>query len=60
MSEPSYQPSSQGPRPTYTIALHDVRTGPPPEGQLGEGVFLQTDRGTIHAIRLRPRRDGTA
>ena len=50
MSEPSDHPSSQGPRPTYTIALHDVRTGPPHEGQLGEGVWLQTDRGTIHAI----------
>jgi hypothetical protein len=50
MSEPSYHPSSQGPMPTYTIAVHDVRTGPPHEGQLGEGVWLQTDRGTIHAI----------
>jgi pimeloyl-ACP methyl ester carboxylesterase len=51
MSEPSYHPSSQGPMPTSTIAVHDVRTGPPHEGQLGEGVWLQTDRGTIHAIR---------
>jgi alpha/beta superfamily hydrolase len=50
MSEPSYHPSSQGPMPTSTIALHDVRTGLPHEGQLGEGVWLQTDRGTIHAI----------
>jgi hypothetical protein len=36
--------------PTSTIALHDVRTGLPHEGQLGEGVWLQTDRGTIHTI----------
>jgi hypothetical protein len=51
MSEPSDHPSSQGPRPPSTIALQDARTGPPHEGQLGEGVWLQTDRGTIHAIR---------
>jgi uncharacterized protein len=51
MSEPSDHPSRQEPRPPFTIALHDVRTGPPHEGQLGEGVWLQTDRGTIHAIR---------
>src|SRR5262245_53918832 len=57
MSEPSYHPSIQGPRPTYTIALHAVRTGPSPEGQLGEGVWLQTDRGTIHAI-LHPSPEG--
>ena len=50
MSEPSYHPSSQGPMPTSMIALHDVRTGLPHEGQLGKGVLLQTDRGTIHAI----------
>src|SRR5262245_58702720 len=51
MSEPSYEPSSQGPMPSSPITLQDVRTGPPHEGQLGEGVWLQTDRGTIHAIR---------
>ena len=38
MSEPSYHPSAKDPMPTSTIALHDVRTGLPHEGQLGEGV----------------------
>lgn len=50
MAEPSPHLAPQRPRPTYTIALHDVRTGPPHEGELGEGVLLQTDRGDIQAI----------
>lgn len=51
MSAPADYPSYQAARPPATITLHDVRTGPPHEGSLGEGVWLQTDRGTIHAIR---------
>ncbi len=43
MSEPSH-------RPPLSITLHDVRTGPPHEGELGEGVMLLTDRGNIPAI----------
>lgn len=40
---------SESSRP-WTIALHNARTGPPPEGDLGEGVLLQTDRGDIPGI----------
>jgi alpha/beta superfamily hydrolase len=48
--EPSHhQPSQEHPH-TFAISIHDVRTGPPPEGQLGEGVLLRTDRGDIQAI----------
>ena len=43
MSEPSH-------RPPLSITLHDVRTGPPHEGERGEGVMLLTDRGNIPAI----------
>ena len=43
MSEPSY-------RPPLSITLHDVRTGPPHEGERGEGVMLLTDRGNTPAI----------
>ena len=43
MSEPSH-------RPPLSITLHDVRMGPPHEGELGEGVMLLTDRGNIPAI----------
>ena len=43
MSEPSY-------RPPLSITLHDVRTGPPREGERGEGVMLRTDRGNTPAI----------
>ena len=43
MSEPSY-------RPPFSITLHDVRTGPPHEGERGEGVMLLTDRGNTPAI----------
>ena len=35
MSEPSH-------RPPLSITLHDVRTGPPHEGERGEGVMLLT------------------
>ena len=38
MSEPSH-------RPPLSITLHDVRTGPPHEGERGEGVMLLTDLG---------------
>lgn len=43
MSEPSH-------RPPLSITLHDVRTGPPHEGERGEGVMLLTDRGNTPAI----------
>jgi pimeloyl-ACP methyl ester carboxylesterase len=34
----------------FSIGIHDVRTGPPHEGELGEGLLLRTDRGDIQAI----------
>jgi len=43
MSEPSH-------RPPLSITLHDVRTGPPHEGERGEGVMRLTDRGNTPAI----------
>ena len=43
MSEPSHGPP-------LLITRHDVRMGPPHEGELVEGVMLLTDRGTIPAI----------
>ena len=50
MPEPSYhQPRQEHPRAS-AISLHDVCTGPPYEGELGEGVLLRTDRGDIQAI----------
>ena len=50
MPEPSHhQPCQEHPR-AFAISLHDVRTGPPYEGELGEGVLLRTDRGDIQAI----------
>ena len=60
MSEPSYHPSSQGPMPTSTIALHDVRTGLPMRGQLGEGCYCRRTgaRFTRFCIRLRRRDTG--
>ena len=49
MSEPSHQPSQEHPH-AFAIGIHDVLTGPPHEGELGEGVLLRTDRGDIQAI----------
>jgi alpha-beta hydrolase superfamily lysophospholipase len=43
MSEPSH-------RPPLSITLHDVRTGPPHEGERGEGMMLLTDRGNTPAL----------
>jgi alpha-beta hydrolase superfamily lysophospholipase len=43
MSEPSH-------RPPLSITLHDVRTGPPHEGERGEDVMRLTDRGNTPAI----------
>ena len=48
--EPSHHQSSQEHPHAFTIGIHDVRIGPPYEGELGEGVLLQTDRGDIQAI----------
>ena len=51
MPEPSYhQPRQDHPR-AFSIGIHDVCTGPPHEGERGEGVMLLTDRGDIQAIR---------
>ena len=50
MSEPSHQQPSQGPLPAFSIGIHDVRTGPPHVGELGEGLLLRTDRGDIQSI----------
>ena len=48
--EPSHhQPRQEHPR-AFAIRLHNVRTGPPSEGELGEGVLLRTDRGDIQSI----------
>jgi alpha-beta hydrolase superfamily lysophospholipase len=50
VSEPSHhQPSQEHPH-AFAIGIHDVLTGPPHEGELGEGLLLQTDRGDIQAI----------
>ena len=50
MLEPSHhQPSPAHPY-AFAIGIHDVLTGPPHEGQLGEGLLLRTDRGDIQAI----------
>ena len=50
MPEPSHhQPSQEHPH-AFAIGIHDVHTGPPHEGELGEGVLLRTDRGDIQAI----------
>ena len=48
--EPSHdQPRQEHPH-AFAIRIHDVRTGPPSEGELGEGVLLRTDRVDIQAI----------
>jgi hypothetical protein len=48
--EPSHHQPSQDHPQAFAIGIHDVRTGPPHEGELGEGVLLRTDRGDIQAI----------
>src|SRR5215471_10300831 len=48
--EPSHHQPRQEHPPAFAIRIHDVRTGPPSEGELGEGVLLRTDRGDIPAI----------
>jgi alpha-beta hydrolase superfamily lysophospholipase len=49
VSEASHQPSQEHPY-AFAIGIHDVLTGPPYEGELGEGMLLRTDRGDIQAI----------
>jgi len=50
VSEPwLHQPRQASPH-AFAIGIHDVRTGPPYEGELGEGVLLSTDRGDIQTI----------
>lgn len=53
MPEPSYHQPSQEHTNTFSIGIHDVLTGPPHEGELGEGLLLRTDRGDIQAIMHR-------
>jgi hypothetical protein len=48
--EPSHYQLRQEHPHAFAIRLHDVRTGSPSEGELGEGVLLRTDRGDIQAI----------
>lgn len=50
MPEPSHQEPNQEQARAFSIGIHDVRTGPPHEGDVGEGVLLCTDRGDIQAI----------
>jgi pimeloyl-ACP methyl ester carboxylesterase len=50
MPEPSPHQPRQAHTPTFAIALHDVRTGPSYDGELGEGLVLCTDRGDIQAL----------
>jgi len=44
-----HQPPQEHPH-AFAIGIHDVLTGSPHEGQLGEGLLLRTDRGDIQAI----------
>lgn len=50
MPEYSKQQPGQEHTPTFSIGIHDVLTGPPHDGERGEGVLLRTDRGDIQAI----------
>lgn len=50
MPEPANHQPRQEHRAAFSIALHDVCTGPLYDGELGEGVLLRTDRGDIQAI----------
>jgi pimeloyl-ACP methyl ester carboxylesterase len=48
--KPSHRQLSQEYPHAFAISIHDVRIGPPHEGELGEGRLLRTDRGDILAI----------
>ena len=50
MPEPSHRQPRQEHSPAFAIRIHDVRTGPPSEGELGEGMLLRTDRGDLQAL----------
>ena len=50
MPEPSHRQLSQEHPHAFAIGIHDVLTGPPHAGELGEGLLLRTDRGDIQAI----------
>lgn len=50
MPEPAHHQPRQDHPHASAIRIHDVRTGPPSEGELGEGVLLRTDRGDIQAL----------
>ena len=43
MPEPSHDQPRQAHPHAFAIRIHDVRTGPPYEGELGESVLLRTD-----------------
>ena len=58
VSEPSHQPSQEHPH-AFAIGIHDVLTGPPHEGELGEGVLLRTDGATSRAILHQAPEDST-
>src|SRR5262245_2609989 len=48
--EPLHRQLSQEHPQAFAIGIHDVLTGPPYEGELGEGLLFRTDRGDIQAI----------
>src|SRR5215510_13946618 len=48
--EPLHRKLSQEHPRAFAISIHDVRIGPPHEGELGEGMLLRTDRGDLQAI----------
>ena len=59
MPEPSHhQPSQEHPH-AFAIGIHDVLTGPPHEGELGEGLLLGRTGATSRRSCIRPRRRST-
>ena len=50
MPEPLHRKLSQEHPRAFAISIHDVRIGPPHEGELGEGMLLRTDRGDLQTI----------
>jgi uncharacterized protein len=50
MPEPLHHQPSPDHLHTFSIGIHDVRTGPSHAGEPGESVLLRTDRGDIQAL----------
>ena len=50
MPKPSHHQLSPDHPHTFSIGIHDIRTGPPHTGEPGESVLLRTDRGDIQAL----------